>query len=77
VCGALIQYPNTHGVVTEFGDLPARLRAAGAMTIVAADLLSLTVLTPPGEWGADVVVGSAQVQTPVLFSRLLDCRDIY
>ncbi len=47
-------------MVTQFGDLPARVKAAGAMMIVASDLLALTVLTPPGEWGADVVVGSAQ-----------------
>jgi glycine dehydrogenase len=60
VCGALVQYPNTHGVVSQFGDLPQRLHAGGALLVVAADLLSLTVLQPPGEFGADVVVGSAQ-----------------
>jgi glycine dehydrogenase len=60
VCGALVQYPNTHGVVSQFGDLPKRTHDAGGLLIVAADLLSLTVLSPPGEWGADVVVGSAQ-----------------
>eukprot|EP00455_Lapot_gusevi_P026741 TRINITY_DN281_c0_g2_i2.p1 TRINITY_DN281_c0_g2~~TRINITY_DN281_c0_g2_i2.p1 ORF type:complete len:843 (+),score=347.80 TRINITY_DN281_c0_g2_i2:145-2673(+) len=60
VCGVLVQYPNTHGKIIDYGNLPQQSRSAGAMFIVASDLLALTVLRPPGEWGADCVVGSAQ-----------------
>lgn len=62
VCGFLVQYPNTYGNIKDYKQLCAEAREHGAMVIVAADLLSLTVLSPPGEWGADVVVGSAQVK---------------
>jgi len=58
--GLILQYPETDGTVRAPGDLVERAHAAGALVTVAADLLSLAVLTPPGEWGADVVVGSAQ-----------------
>src|SRR5690606_23864189 len=44
----------------DYRELAERAHAAGAVVTVAADLLALTLLTPPGEWGADVVVGSAQ-----------------
>ncbi|MFM8719499.1 MAG: glycine dehydrogenase (aminomethyl-transferring), partial [Chthoniobacterales bacterium] len=58
--GALVQYPATDGAVEDYGDFAARVHAAGAVFIVAADLLALTLLKPPGEFGADIVVGSAQ-----------------
>jgi glycine dehydrogenase len=60
VCGALIQYPNSAGVVDDFKVLADSAHAAGALLVVATDLLALTLLTPPGEFGADVAVGSAQ-----------------
>ncbi|MHB1311589.1 MAG: aminomethyl-transferring glycine dehydrogenase [Gemmatimonadaceae bacterium] len=60
VCGVLIQYPNTFGAVTDYRALCAQVHAAGALVVAATDLLALTVLTPPGEWGADVAVGNAQ-----------------
>ena len=60
VFGVLLQYPATDGRVVEYAPFCERARAAGALVTVAADLLSLTVLTPPGEWGADMVVGSSQ-----------------
>ncbi|MDQ8155407.1 MAG: aminomethyl-transferring glycine dehydrogenase [Gemmatimonadota bacterium] len=60
VCGVLIQYPNTFGSIEDQRALVDRVHAAGAMVVVATDLLALTLLTPPGEWGADVTVGCAQ-----------------
>jgi glycine dehydrogenase len=58
--GALIQYPAGNGEVFDYSEFMANAAKAGVMVAVAADLLSLTLLTPPGEWGADAVVGSAQ-----------------
>jgi glycine dehydrogenase len=58
--GALIQYPAGNGAVLDYTAFMAKAMAAGVKVAVAADLLSLTLLTPPGEWGADVVLGSAQ-----------------
>src|SRR5579862_5910930 len=60
VFGALIQYPTTHGAVYDYKPFCARAHAAGALVVAAADLLSLTLLTPPGEFGADVAVGNTQ-----------------
>ncbi len=60
VFGALVQYPDTYGEVHDYSGFIAQAHAAGALVAVAADLLSLTVLRPPGEFGADVVLGSAQ-----------------
>lgn len=60
VFGVLLQYPNTDGGVVDYREVVEKAHAAEALVVVAADLLSLTLLTPPGEWGADVVVGSAQ-----------------
>ncbi len=60
VFGALIQYPTTDGAVVEYREFCERAHAGGALVTVAADLLSLALLTPPGEWGADVVVGNTQ-----------------
>ncbi len=58
--GVLVQYPDTRGDICDFTDFFARVHAAGARCVVAADLLALTLLRPPGEFGADVAVGSAQ-----------------
>ncbi|HET9986046.1 MAG TPA: aminomethyl-transferring glycine dehydrogenase [Longimicrobiales bacterium] len=60
VFGALIQYPATDGAVHDYRELVDRAHAADALVTVACDLLSLTLLTPPGEWGADVAVGNTQ-----------------
>ena len=60
VFGVLVQYPATDGVVTDYRSLCDRAHAAGAIVTAATDLLALTLLTPPGEWGADIAVGSAQ-----------------
>jgi glycine dehydrogenase len=58
--GVLLQYPGVNGDVRDYRNACEKLHAMGAMVVVAADLLALTVLTPPGEWGADVVVGNSQ-----------------
>ncbi len=58
--GALLQYPDQVGAVRDHRAWVADAQARGIKVAVAADLLSLTLLTPPGEWGADVVVGTSQ-----------------
>ena len=58
--GALLQYPASNGDIFDYRALVERFHAAGALVAVAADLLALTLLTPPGEFGADVALGSAQ-----------------
>ncbi len=60
VFGILVQYPATDGIIRDFRDLAERAHAAGALVVAATDLLALTLLTPPGEWGADVAVGNSQ-----------------
>ncbi|MFL6830888.1 MAG: glycine dehydrogenase, partial [Sphingomicrobium sp.] len=60
VFGGLLQYPASSGAVRDLRPAIAALRAKGAMAIVAADLLALTLLASPGELGADVAIGSAQ-----------------
>ncbi len=56
----LLQYPDKNGSVNDYRALAEEVAAAGLYTIVAADLMSLAILTPPGEWGADAVVGNTQ-----------------
>lgn len=58
--GVLVQYPDTYGRIKDFKSLADSVHAKGALLSVATDLLALTVLTPPGEWGADIAFGSAQ-----------------
>ena len=60
VCGALFQYPATDGTICDLGAIIARAHEAGALAVVATDLLALALIKPPGELGADIVVGSAQ-----------------
>ena len=60
LCGVLVQYPDTRGDVRDFSAFFGRAHAAGALCVVACDLLALALLRPPGEFGADVAVGSAQ-----------------
>ncbi|GAB4365577.1 MAG: aminomethyl-transferring glycine dehydrogenase [Elainellaceae cyanobacterium] len=60
IFGALLQYPATDGAVYDYQAFVDRAHAAGALVTVAADLLSLTLLKPPGEFGADIVVGNTQ-----------------
>ena len=60
VIGALVQYPATDGAVRDFRTLCERAHAAKALVTAATDLLSLTLLAPPGDWGADIAVGNTQ-----------------
>jgi len=60
LCGVLVQYPTTDGSIESYRELAERVHAAGAKLVVAADLLALALLEPPGEFGADMAVGSAQ-----------------
>ena len=58
--GAIVQYPGSLGGVNDYSEFVAKAHDADIKVGVAADLLGLVLLTPPGEWGADVVFGSAQ-----------------
>jgi len=60
VFGALLQYPGSEGEVEDYSDFVKKAHESKILVAVAADLISLTLLTPPGEFGADVVVGSTQ-----------------
>ena len=60
LAGLLLQYPGASGAVRDWAAVTAAAKERGAVVAVAADLLALTLLPPPGEWGADVAVGSAQ-----------------
>ncbi len=60
LAGLLLQYPGASGAVRDWAAVTAEAKERGAVVTVAADLLGLTLLPPPGEWGADVAVGSAQ-----------------
>lgn len=58
--GTLLQYPDVNGEIVNWESVTAKVKAAGGKTVVASDLLALTMLKPPGEWGADMVCGSSQ-----------------
>ena len=60
VFGALVQYPTTDGAICDYSEFVGQAHDAGALVVVAADILALTVLKPPGEFGADVAVGNTQ-----------------
>src|SRR5206468_633551 len=60
VFGALVQYPTTDGAIYDYSEFIKQAHNAGALVVVAADILALTLLKPPGEFGADVAVGSTQ-----------------
>jgi glycine dehydrogenase len=60
VFGALVQYPDTFGAIHDYAPFVEKAHVAGAMVAVATDLLALTLLKPPGEFSADIAIGSAQ-----------------
>ena len=63
ICGILVQYPTTDGRIEDYSELCEKAHAAGILVVAAADLLALTLIKPPGEWGgggADICIGSAQ-----------------
>lgn len=60
VCGVLVQYPGTNGEILDYSEFVRNAHAKGVKVVVATDLLALTMLKPPGEFGADMAIGSAQ-----------------
>ncbi|MEW5916742.1 MAG: glycine dehydrogenase (aminomethyl-transferring), partial [Gemmatimonadota bacterium] len=60
VFAVIVQYPATDGAIHDYREVAEKAHAAGALVIAATDLLALALLTPPGEWGADVAVGNSQ-----------------
>ena len=60
LCGLLLQYPATDGYVSDFSTLVTQAHEAGVLVAVATDLLALTLLRSPGEFGADIALGSTQ-----------------
>ena len=82
IYGALLQYPAADGKVHDYADFVSKAKANGTSIAVAADLLSLVLLTPPGEWGADVVIGNTQrFGVPMGYggphAAFFACRDSY
>jgi len=80
--GVLVQYPNTFGRIEDHSALAEAVHARGALLAVATDLLALTLVTPPGEWGADIVVGNSQrFGVPFGFggphAAFMACRDAF
>ncbi len=80
--GVLLQYPQSLGSVTDYTQITADAHAAGAVVAVATDLLALAILKAPGEWGADIAVGSAQrFGVPLGFggphAGFMACRDAF
>ncbi len=59
VMGVLVQYPDVDGRIVDWSGLSAEVKKTGGLVVAATDLLALTVLQPPGEWGADIAVGNA------------------
>jgi glycine dehydrogenase len=59
-CGVMVQYPATDGRIENYAKLVESAHAHGARVVAATDLLALTMLRPPGDWGADIAIGSAQ-----------------
>lgn len=58
--GCIVQYPNNSGSIEDYRAFTEQAHAAGCKVAVAADILALAIITPPGEWGADIVFGSSQ-----------------
>lgn len=80
--GVLLQYPNTFGQVHDYKALADAVHARGGLVAVATDLLALTLIAAPGEWGADIVVGNTQrFGVPFGFggphAAFMACRDAY
>jgi glycine dehydrogenase len=80
--GALLQYPDTYGRVQDLRALVEAVHARGGLVAAATDLLALTLLTPPGEWGADIAVGNSQrFGVPFGFggphAGFMACRDAF
>jgi glycine dehydrogenase len=82
VFGVLLQYPNTFGQIADYAELASSVHAKGGLVAVATDLLALTLIKAPGEWGADIVVGNTQrFGVPFGFggphAAFLACKDAF
>ncbi len=82
VFGVLLQYPNTFGQIHDYAALADAIHAKGGLVAVATDLLALTLIKAPGEWGADIVVGNTQrFGVPFGFggphAAFLACKDAF
>ena len=82
VFGVLIQYPGTYGAIGDHAEAVGRIHDAGALVVFAVDLLAMTLVTPPGEFDADAVVGSSQrFGVPMMFggphAAFMATRDEY
>src|SRR3546814_9623470 len=80
--GVLLQYPDTFGRINDYRALAEAVHARGGLVAVATDLLALTLIAAPGEWGADIVVGNTQrFGVPFGFggphAAFMSCRDAY
>ncbi|RTZ40629.1 glycine dehydrogenase (aminomethyl-transferring) [Candidimonas sp. SYP-B2681] len=80
--GVLLQYPHSLGGLADYRGLTEAAHAQGAVVAVATDLLALALLTPPGEWGADIAIGSAQrFGVPLGFggphAGFMSCKDAF
>lgn len=68
IFGCIVQYPNNSGSIEDYREFAEQAHAAGCKVAVAADILSLALLVPPGEWGADIAFGSSQrLGTPMFY----------
>lgn len=59
ICGVLVQYPDVNGSIVDYSSLAQSVHSAGGLFVCATDLLALALLKPPGEWGADIVLGNS------------------
>lgn len=59
ICGVLVQYPDINGTINDYASMVKSVHASGGLVVCATDLLALTMLKPPGEWGVDIVVGNS------------------
>jgi glycine dehydrogenase len=80
--GVLLQYPNTFGAINDYKALAEAVHARNGLVAVATDLLALTLIAAPGEWGADIVIGNSQrFGVPFGFggphAAFMACRDAY
>ncbi|GBC02179.1 hypothetical protein RclHR1_00450014 [Rhizophagus clarus] len=60
LAGVLVQYPATDGNINDYSDFSAKIHSLGGQVVCATDLMALTLLIPPGEWGADIAIGNSQ-----------------
>ena len=80
LCGAMLQYPDVNGEIENWSEVTDKVHSLGGQVVVGTDLLALTMLKPPGEWGADMVLGnSARFGVPAGYggphAAFFSCRD--